>query len=211
MIREMIQYYSANGAYVFAQIVRHFLMSFYGVLFASVVGVILGFYSSRHPLFERFLMRVVNLTQSVPALAMLSLLMVVVGLGANTVVLGVFIYSLLPILQNTLAGLKQVDKHILDVAKSMGMSPKQVLLKVELPLAFPLILGGIRNALVVGIGISAVGTFIGAGGLGDIISRGLNVSHGAGIVWAGALPCALMAFVVDLVLSQLEKRWVIES
>ena len=206
MIQDMITYYSVNKAYVLQQILRHFLMSIYGVSFAILVAVPLGFYIARKDKSGKWVMRFANVIQTVPALALLSLLIIVVGLGPNTVVMAVFLYSILPILKNTVTAVLQVDENVLDVAKGMGMTPKQILFKVELPLSISMILGGIRNALVVAIGVSAVGTFIGAGGLGDIISRGLNVSNGSSIVWAGALPTALMALFVDVILSQVEKK-----
>ncbi len=208
MIREILNYYSVNGAYVLQQIVRHFLMALYGVSLAALVSVPLGFYIARRDALSQWMLRLANLIQTVPALAMLSLLIVVVGLGPNTVVVAVFLYSILPILSNTHTGVRNVDENVLDVAKAMGMTHYQILFKVELPLAISMILGGVRNALVVAIGVAAVGTFIGAGGLGDIISRGLNVSNGSSIVWAGALPTAIMALLVDVVLGQVEKKLV---
>lgn len=208
MIREIINYYITNSAYVWDQVLRHFLMSFYGVLFAVILSVPLGFYLARKDKLANVVLKLANIIQTIPALALLSLLIVVVGLGPNTVVVAVFLYSILPILKNTITGVQNVSYEIKDVAKGMGMTPLQIVFKVELPLAISVILGGIRNALVVAIGVTAVGTFIGAGGLGDIISRGLNVSDGSSIVWAGALPTALMAVLVDILLTQIEKRLV---
>ncbi len=204
MIQEIIQYYIDNGSYVMQQILRHFLMSFYGVLFASLFAIPLGFYIAKHK--GTLILKIANIIQTIPALAMLSLLLIVLGMGANTVIAAIFLYSILPILSNTVSGVKQLDENVLDAAKGMGMSPMQIIYKVEFPLSLPVILGGVRNALVVAIGVAAVGTFIGAGGLGDIISRGLNVSHGSSIVWAGALPTALMALLVDISLTQVEKQ-----
>lgn len=208
-MNEIIQYYLVNGGYVFAQFIRHFLMSIYGVLFASIVAIPLGFYMARKKKLASWLMRLANIIQTIPSMAMLSLLMIVMGLGPNTVVATIFLYSLLPLLSNTYAGVKQVDADLLDVAKGMGMTQRQITFKVKLPLALSMILGGIRNALVVAIGIAAIGTFVGAGGLGDIISRGINVSNGSAIIWAGALPTALMAICVDLILGKIEKKLVL--
>ena len=132
--------------------------------------------------------------------------MIGLGLGPNTVVVTIFLYSLLPIISNTYAGVKQVENQLLDIAKGMGMTKMQIILKVELPLSISMIIGGVRNALVVAIGIATIGTFVGAGGLGEIITRGINVSDGSAIIWAGALPTALMAIMTDLILVQLEKK-----
>ena len=206
MISEILQYYAANGNLVLEQFLRHFLISIYGVLFASIVAIPLGFKIARHRKLAPWVIRIGNIIQTIPSLAMLSILMIVMGLGPNTVVMTVFLYSLLPIVKNTYTAVLNVQPQLLDVAKGMGMTPRQILLKVELPLSMSIIIGGIRNALVLAIGITAIGTFIGAGGLGDIITRGINVSNGSAIVWAGALPTALMAILADLSLSYLEKK-----
>lgn len=206
MISEILQYYATNGNLVLEQFLRHFLISIYGVLFASIVAIPLGFKIARHRKLAPWVIRIGNIIQTIPSLAMLSILMIVMGLGPNTVVMTVFLYSLLPIVKNTYTAVLNVQPQLLDVAKGMGMTPRQILLKVELPLSMSIIIGGIRNALVLAIGITAIGTFIGAGGLGDIITRGINVSNGSAIVWAGALPTALMAILADLSLSYLEKK-----
>ncbi len=203
---ELLKYYQINGGYVMSQFIRHFLISIYGVLFASIVAVPLGFWIARRTRMASFLLSIANIIQTIPSLAMLSILMVVLGLGPNTVVVTVFLYSLLPILKNTYTAVNNVDKSVLDIAKGVGMTKNQIRLKVELPLSLNLIMGGIRNALVIAIGVTAIGTFIGAGGLGDIISRGINVTDGGSIIWAGAIPTALMAVLIDLILNKIEKK-----
>lgn len=210
MIQGLIDYYLTNGSYVFDQFIRHFLMSIYGVLFASIVAIPLGFYIARHQKLGDLIISIANIIQTIPSLAMLSILMVVLGLGPNTVVATIFLYSLLPLISNTYAGVRQVEYELLDVAKGMGMSKLQVVMKVELPLAIAMIIGGIRNALVVAIGIATIGTFVGAGGLGEIITRGINVSDGSSIIWAGAIPTAVMAIIADVLLLQLEKYFAFE-
>lgn len=203
---ELFDYYLINGSAIFQHFIRHFLVSIYGVLFASIVSIPLGFFIARKRRLAPFVIRIANIIQTIPSLAMLSLVMIVLGLGTNTVIATVFLYSLLPILKNTYTGVCNVDEQLLDVAKGMGMTSWQLLTRVELPLSFAMIVGGLRNALVIGIGVTAVGTFVGAGGLGDVITRGINVSDGGAIVLAGALPTALMAIVIDLILSYGEKK-----
>ncbi|HEY4543985.1 MAG TPA: ABC transporter permease [Tissierellaceae bacterium] len=203
---ELINYYKINGAYVLAQFNRHFLISIYGVLFACIVSIPLGFYIARNKKLAKWVISFANIIQTIPSLAMLSMLMVVMGLGVNTVIVTVFLYSSLPILKNTYTAVSNVDKSMLDIAKGVGMTKGQIMLKVELPLSLSIIIGGIKNALVVAIGVTAIGTFIGAGGLGDIISRGINVSNGGAIVLAGALPTALMAVIADLILTKVEDK-----
>lgn len=206
MINELIHYYSVNSSYVLRQFFRHFLISVYGVLFAAVVAIPLGFFLARKKRLAGVFLSIANILQTIPSLALLSILMPVFGLGPNTVVAAVFLYSLLPILKNTYTGVLNIDEGIIDIAKGMGMTQRQIITKVEFPLAFSIILGGVRNAIVVAVGVTAVGTFIGAGGLGDIISRGINVADGSAIILAGTIPTALLAVSVDLILAALERR-----
>ncbi len=205
-MNKVLLYYSQNGSYVFEQFIRHFLISIYGVLFASIVAIPLGFLIARKGKLSNLFISIANVMQTIPSLAMLAILMFAIGTGPNTVVLSVFLYSILPILKNTVAGINSVSPAIVDAAKGMGMTKSQIRRKIEFPLSVSIIMGGIRNALVVAIGVTAVGTFIGAGGLGDIITRGITVANGSPIIIAGAIPTALMAVIADLLLAALENK-----
>lgn len=206
IFQQFFYYFQENGSYIFAQFIRHFLISIYGVLFAAVVGIPVGIMISRRRKLANWVIRLANIIQTIPSLAMISILIIGLGLGVNVVIVTVFLYSLLPIIKNTYTGMIQVDKNILDVGKGMGMTARQRLFMVELPLSVSVIMAGIRNALVVAIGITAIGAFVGAGGLGDIIIRGTNATDGTSIILAGALPTALMAIITDWPLGILEKR-----
>lgn len=205
-LEQFIYYFQENGTYVFSQFLRHFLISIYGVLFAAIVGIPVGILISRKRKLANWVIRFANIIQTIPSLAMISILMIALGLGVNVVIVTVFLYSLLPIIKNTYTGMIQVDKNILDVGKGMGMTASQRLFMVELPLSVSVIMAGIRNALVVAIGITAIGAFVGAGGLGDIIIRGTNATDGTSIILAGALPTAFMAIITDWVLGIIERR-----
>lgn len=206
LIQQLFHYYNENGGYVFTQFIRHFLISFYGVLFSSIVGIPIGIFISRRLNLADWVMRLANIIQTIPALAMVSVLMLGLGLGVNVVIVTVFLYSLLPIIKNTYTGMRQVDDGVLDVGKGMGMTPWQRLYLVELPLSISVIMAGVRNALVLAIGITAIGTFVGAGGLGDIIVRGTNATDGAAIILAGALPTAAMSIFADWFLGTIERK-----
>ncbi|EME3535807.1 ABC transporter permease [Enterococcus faecium] len=206
VFQQFFYYFQENGSYIFAQFIRHFLISIYGVLFAAVVGIPVGIMISRRRKLANWVIRLANIIQTIPSLAMISILIIGLGLGINVVIVTVFLYSLLPIIKNTYTGMIQVDKNILDVGKGMGMTARQRLFMVELPLSVSVIMAGIRNALVVAIGITAIGAFVGAGGLGDIIIRGTNATDGTSIILAGALPTALMAIITDWLLGILERR-----
>lgn len=199
-------YFNENGFYIWEQFLRHFLISIYGVLFAAIIGIPIGFLISRRGKLADWVIGIANVIQTIPSLAMLSILMLGLGLGTTTVIVTVFLYSLLPIIKNTYTGVRSVDSNILDSGKGMGMTRLQLTFMVELPLSLSVIMAGIRNALVVGIGITAIGTFIGAGGLGDIIARGVNATNGGAIILSGAIPTALMAIISDFVLGIIEKK-----
>ncbi|MBL5773040.1 ABC transporter permease [Heyndrickxia sporothermodurans] len=204
-IQGLFDYYANNGGYVWEQFYRHFLMSAYGVIFAAIVAIPLGIVIARYRKLSTWVISLANIIQTIPALAMLSVLMLVMGLGTNTVVLSLFLYSLLPILKNTYTGIVNVDQFLLESGRAMGMTKFQILRMVELPLSLSVIMAGLRNALVVAIGIATIGTFVGAGGLGDIIVRGTNVTNGSSIILAGAIPTALMAVAADFLMGWLER------
>ena len=205
-LQQLLYYYRENAGYVFEQFTRHFLISIYGVLFAAIVAIPLGFWIARHKKLADWIIGAANVIQTIPSLALLSILMLGLGLGSDTVIATVFLYSLLPIIKNTYTGVRNVDAALLDTGKGMGMKRMQLTYLVELPLSLSVIMAGLRNALVVAIGITAIGTFIGAGGLGDIISRGVNATNGTAIILAGAIPTALMAVLADWLLGLMEKR-----
>lgn len=206
VFEQFLTYFQTNGGYVFSQFLRHFLISIYGVIFAAIVGIPVGILISRRHKLANWVIRFANLIQTIPSLAMISILMIGMGLGVNVVVVTVFLYSLLPIIKNTYTGMTQVDKGTLDVGTGMGMTNWQRLYMVELPLSISVIMAGLRNALVVAIGITAIGAFVGAGGLGDIIIRGTNATDGTAIILAGALPTALMAIITDWLLGVAERK-----
>lgn len=199
-------YMTTNGSYVLSQFTRHFLISIYGVLIAAVIGIPIGLFISHNRKLSGTIIGIANVIQTIPSLAMLSIIMLGLGLGVNTVIVTVFLYSLLPIIKNTYTGMINVDATVIDSAKGMGMTAFQRLYMVEIPLSMSVIMAGIRNALVVAIGITAIGAFVGAGGLGDIIVRGTNATNGGAIILAGALPTALMAIISDLVLGFIQRR-----
>lgn len=203
---QFLFYIQENGWYVFNQFLDHFLISIYGVLLAALIGIPLGVLISKYGKLSKVVITLANIIQTIPALALMAILMLVLGLGKTTVIVTVFFYSLLPIIKNTYVGITTINKSVTDAGRGMGMTKIQVLYMVELPLSLSVIITGIRIALVVAIGITAIGAFIGAGGLGDIIIRGTNATDGTAIILAGALPTALMAILSDIILGIIERR-----
>ncbi|WAA08808.1 ABC transporter permease [Fervidibacillus albus] len=207
-LQDILYYYAENGWYVSEQFFRQFLMSAYGVLFAAIVGIPIGIFIAHYNRLSTWVLSLANIIQTIPSLAMLAVLMLVMGLGPNTVVFSLFLYSLLPIIKNTYTGIRNIDHALLESGKGMGMTKFQVLRMVELPLSLSVIMAGLRTALIITIGVATIGTFIGAGGLGDIILRGTNASDGTVIILAGAIPTALMAIIADVFMGWLERKLV---
>lgn len=135
---EVFYYYGKNSSYVFEQFIRHFLISIYGVLFAALIAIPLGFFVARRKKLSRITISIANVMQTIPSLAMLAILMFAIGTGPNTVVFAVFLYAILPILKNTVSGINSVTPELIDAATGMGMTKKQLMTKVELPLPFRL-------------------------------------------------------------------------
>jgi osmoprotectant transport system permease protein len=148
---------------------------------------------------------VAGVIQTVPGLALLAFMIPVLGLGLDAALTALFLYAVLPILRNTYAGIREVDGDLVEAARGMGLTSRQVLLRVELPLATRTIMAGIRTSTVITIGVATLAAFIGAGGLGEPIVTGLQLND-ARLVLAGAVPAALLAILADVVLERLERR-----
>ena len=185
----------------------HLRLTGTALFLACLVAIPLSLLVARLPRLARALQYVAGLVQTVPALALLALLIPFIGLGQGTAVLALFLYSLLPIVRNTLAGLFSVDPLLREVATSMGMTAAQQTLRIELPLAMPMILAGIRTAAVICIGTATLAAFIGAGGLGEPIITGLSLNDNQ-LILEGAIPAALLAIVVEWLFEGLERRLV---
>ncbi len=178
------------------------------MLLASAIGLPLGVLLTRRESLARPVIGFANVVQTVPSLALFGLLLPVPWLGANAARLAILAltgYALLPILRNTYAGIRSVDPALIDVANAMGMTGNQRLAKVELPLAASVILAGLRTATVTCVGVATIAAAIGAGGLGELIFRGV-ASVDNGLVLAGAIPAALLALGADATLGLLEKK-----
>lgn len=206
LLQQLWSYYQTNFGYLWELFMNHLLMSIYGVLFAALVGIPLGIIIARYGKLSTAVITLANVIQTVPVIAMLAILMLGIGLGMNTVIFAVFLYALLPTIKNTYTGIQGVDANIKDAGKGMGMTRNQVLRMIELPLSLSVIIGGLRIALVVAIGVVAVGSFIGAPTLGDLIIRGTNATDGTLFILAGALPIVLIVLIVDILLRMLEKK-----
>ena len=188
---------------------EHLTMVGVSILLATAVGIPLGILITRKPALQRPVIIVANVIQTIPSLALFGFLLPTPWIGeraARLAILALTLYSLLPLIRNTYAGIKGVDRAVVEAARGMGLTDWQLLYKVELPLAGSVILAGIRIALVTSVGLATIAAAIGAGGLGELIFRGLAMVNNA-VILAGAIPAALMALAADTLLGWLEKRF----
>ena len=189
--------------------VEHVVLVFVALSIASLIGIPLGIWLSRKAAWRAWVLGFANVLQTVPSLALFGLLIplpFIGGIGKRTAIVALVLYALLPILRNTLTGLLGVDPAVVESAVAMGMTPRQRLLRVELPLAARTILAGVRVAAVTTVGTATIAAAIGGGGLGVFIFRGL-ASVDANLILSGAVPAALLALLVDGGLGWLERRF----
>ena len=189
---------------VLSNTVTHIKLTLIALLIACSLAIPLGLLLAHHPRRSASAVYVAGLLQTVPSLAMLALLIPVLGLGQVPAIVALCLYSLLPILRNTLTGLAAVDPLLKEVADGMGLTGRQRLLKVEVPLALPTILAGIKTAAIISIGTATLAAFVGAGGLGEPIITGLTLNDHA-LILQGAIPAALLAIVTEFLFEWLER------
>lgn len=205
----LLQFFWERRAEILALTGQHVALVLTAAVLAVAIGVPLGVALTRRPRLARPVLGFANVVQTIPSLALFGFLIplpLIGGIGARTAIVALIVYSLLPILRNTHAGISSVDPAVLEAATGLGMTSGQRLRLVELPLAFPVVLAGVRIAVVVGIGLATIAAAIGAGGLGVLIYRGVaTVDHR--LILAGAVPAALLALLFDLGLGRIEKHW----
>jgi len=184
---------------------EHIMLAGIAMIIAIIIAVPLGVLLTRTPKLAEPIIGLAALIQTIPSLALLGFMLPIFGIGKTPAIIALTLYALLPILRNTYTGILGVDSSLVDAGKGMGMTSSQILLKVELPLTLPIIMAGVRTATVLTIGVAALATFIGAGGLGDLIDRGLRVAD-KNLILAGAIPAAILAIIFDFALKKLESK-----
>ncbi len=186
-------------------ILEHFIIVGVSAVFLLLIGLALGIVAYRYPRMKKYIMFVVDVFQTIPTLATLGILLVFFGATLTTVVIGLVLYSLLPVVLNTVVGLESVDPGVKEAAVGIGMSRMQRLFRVELPLAFPMIFSGMRIAVVTSIGVAVFATFVGGGGMGEILYKGVRTQNMSMII-QGTIVLIIMSFAVDGVLAFYENK-----
>ncbi|HEY8928391.1 MAG TPA: ABC transporter permease/substrate-binding protein [Mucilaginibacter sp.] len=186
------------------QTLQHIGLTFVSLLIAVLIGLPLGIFISRRRQFSGPVLGVAGILQTVPSIALLGFMIPVLGIGPKPAIAALLLYALLPIIRNTFTGITGVDAAVKEAAIAMGMSKQQVLFKVELPLAMPVIFAGIRTATVITVGVATLASYIAAGGLGEFIFGGISLNN-TNMILAGAIPAALLAILFDFLLARLQK------
>ncbi|MCU5745309.1 ABC transporter permease [Staphylococcus sp. SQ8-PEA] len=200
----MMDFLHNNGQELLKKAWEHLEISIIALLIAIVVAVPIGIMLSRMKRTSNVVLTLAGVLQTIPTLAVLAIMIPIFGVGKMAAIIALFIYVLLPILNNTVLGVQNIDENLKEAGKSMGMTRYQLMKDVELPLALPLILSGIRLSAVYVISWATLASYVGAGGLGDFVFNGLNL-YNANMIIAAAVGVTILALIVDFVLSLIEK------
>ena len=165
----------------------------------------LGIYITKNKKITSSILNTANIFQTLPSLALFGLIIPIMGIGFIPAIFVLFLYALLPIIKNTYIGINNIEPSIIEAGRGMGMTKTQILTMVEIPLALPIIMGGIRISTVINIGTATIAALIGAGGLGDFIFKGISMGNN-NLILAGAIPTALLAISIDFILGLVEKK-----
>src|SRR5690349_4905410 len=195
----VVRFWLTHQQEVATLVAEHILLVAISTSIAVAIGVPLAIFATRRPRLASPLVAIANIVQSVPSLAMFGFLLpvpLIGGVGARAALVVLVLYGLLPIVRSTIVGITGIDRAIREAGVAMGMTPRELLRLIELPLALPSIIAGVRVAAVVGVGSATIAAAIGAGGLGQYIYRGLSMVDST-VILAGAIPAALLALIVD--------------
>ena len=199
----MIAFFQEFGGQLLFKTWQHIYISAIALFLGVIVAIPLGVLLTRYKKIAGFTIGLASVLQTVPAMALLAMMIPLFGIGALPAIVALFIYSLLPILRNTYLGMENVDPTLRDAAKGMGMSNLQSILQVELRMAAPVIMAGVRLSATYVIAWTTLASYIGAGGLGDFIFNGLNL-YRPDLILGGSIPVIILALIVDFLLGRLE-------
>lgn len=204
-LEKFFDFIYTNRLELLDQVLEHLWLTTFSLVIATIIGLSLGIVISKRKKIASPVLGFVNAIQTIPSIALLGFLLPFLGIGAIPAIVALFLYALLPIVRNTYTGITGVTPSVKEAAVGMGLNANQVLLKVELPLAMPVIFAGIRTAFVINVGVATLCALIAAGGLGEFIFRGLTTNNSY-MILAGAVPAALMALLFDIIMGWIQPR-----
>lgn len=205
MIMKLLSIFETRSEDILVASWEHLQLTFISLLIATLIAIPLGVLLTRHKKWAEPIIGVTAVFQTIPSLALLGFMIPLFGIGPIPAIIALTIYGLLPILRNTYTGIIGVTPAAVEAGVGMGMTSLQVLFMVELPMALSFIMAGVRTATVLIVGVATLAALIGAGGLGDLIFRGIAMANSP-LILAGALPAALLAIVLDFALKRLEYK-----
>lgn len=201
----MISFLSENMGQLLIKISEHIFISMVAILLGSLVAVPIGVLITKNKKASNILINIASVLQTIPSLALLSVMVPLIGVGKIPAIIALFIYSLLPIIRNTMIGINSVDAFLVDAGKGMGMTSNEIIFKIQLPLSMSVIMSGIRLSCVYVISWTTIASYIGAGGLGDFIFAGLN-TFDTKLIFLGTISVTCIAICADYILGKLEKK-----
>jgi len=204
ILKEVFQLYIDRSDFFLEILLQHMMICGIAIVIASIIGILLGIIISEFKKTTSPVLSLVNFIYTIPSIALLGFFIPISGIGDKTAVIALTIYALLPMVRSTYTGIETIDPAIIESAKGMGSTDYQILYKIKLPLATTVILSGLRNMVVMTIALGGIASFIGAGGLGVAIYRGITTNNAAMTV-AGSLLIAVLALSVDLIIGLIEK------
>lgn len=202
--QEVLMLYSSRREFFIKLLIEHIFLSIIAITIITIIGVSLGIFITKYEKTASFVLNFVNFLYTIPSIALFGFLVSITGIGNRSALIALILYGILPMIRNTYTGIKEVDSQIMEAAKGMGSTEKQLLFKIQLPLALPFIISGFRTMVIMTIALAGIASFIGAGGLGVAIWRGITTNFPA-MTFAGSILVAFLAIVVDLILGFLEK------
>lgn len=201
----MLKFFNENSFEIYKKILEHLYISTISLGLGILIAVPIGIFLIRSQVIAKIFMALASVLQTVPSFALLAIMIPIFGVGKKPAICALFIYSLLPIMRNTYLGIEAVDSNLIDAALGMGMTKSQLLFKVQLPMAMPVIMSGIRLSAVYVLSWATLASYIGGGGMGDFIFNGLNNAIMPMVVW-GTIPVTLLAILTDFLLRKLENK-----
>lgn len=205
MVKNIIDLYVERWDFFLELLLQHIGITLIAVIIITILGLLIGILMTKNEILANVVLTITNFLYTIPAIAMFGILVTITGIGNKSAITALVIYGLLPIIRNTYVGIKEVDPQIIESAIGMGTTNKQLLFKIQLPLALPVIMSGFRTMVIMTIALGGIASFIGAGGLGVAIYRGITTYYPEMII-AGSLLVALLAIFVDWLLQILEKH-----
>ncbi len=206
MLKDLFHLYAERWHFFLNLTIQHLEISLIAIVIAIIIGLGLGILISRYRHLCSPVLGLTNFIYTIPTIALFGFLIPFSGIGNFTAIIALTVYALLPMVRNTYTGLTGIDREIIEAARGMGSTSAQILFRIQLPLAFPVILSGLRNMVVITIALTGIAAFIGAGGLGVAIYRGITTNNGA-LTIAGSLLIALLALLTDCLIGRYENHF----